>query len=124
MFAYSNCEVNMTIRHDTEEMASTARGIGAQVIQGPLRYPGRNGGLEIGGVAIERPLCELQDQEVLLIVAPLRPALKAPITCGLCGTPHERDECPACKAKREEAKRADEERLLFDEEFSPLLSEG
>ena len=123
MFEYSNCEVNMTIKHDTEELASAARGICAQVIQGPLRYPGRNGGLEIGGVAIERSLRELRGHEVLIVVAPLRPAAKAPITCGLCGMPHEGDECPASKAKRREARSADEERLLFDEEFSPLLSE-
>jgi hypothetical protein len=124
IFAYSNCEVNMTIRHDTEELAITARGIGAQVIQGAVHYPGRNGGLDVGDVDIEGPLCQLKDQEVLLIVAPVRPVQQVRTTCRLCGTLCERGECPSCKAKREEAKRAAEERLLFDEEFSPLLSEG
>lgn len=114
----------MMIKHDTEELAITARGIGAQVIRGAVHYPGREGGLDVGDVDIEGPLRQLQDQEVLLIVAPLRPAQEVPSVCGLCGTPYERGECPACKAKREGAKRAAEERLLFDDEFSPLLSEG
>lgn len=114
----------MTIGYDAEQLASTARAIGAQVIRVPVRYPGREGGLDVGDVDIERPLCELKDQEVLVIVAPLRPAQKVATICGLCATPCEGGECPACKAEREEAKRVVEERLLFDQEFSALLSEG
>jgi hypothetical protein len=114
----------MIIRQDAEELASTAQGIGAQVIRGAVRFPGRDGGLDIGDVDIEAPLCELQDQEVLLIVAPLLPAQKAPTICGLCGTTYAGDDCPACKAERKEAKSVTQERLLFDEEFSALLSEG
>ncbi|NIN69097.1 MAG: hypothetical protein GTO63_31305 [Anaerolineae bacterium] len=112
------------IRHDAEELGITAPGIGAQFIRGPVRYPGRNGGVEVGGVAIERTLRELRDQEVLLIVAPLDSAQKPSAICELCGNPHEEAECLARKAKREEAERAAEERLLFDDEFSALLSEG
>jgi hypothetical protein len=112
------------IRHDAEELGITASGIGAQFIRGPVRYPGRNGGVEVGGVAIEGPLCELRDQDVLVILAPLGAAPQVGTTCSLCSTPHEGGECPSCKAEREEAKRAVEERLLFDEEFSALLSEG
>ena len=114
----------MMTGRDAEELGITAPGIGAQFIRGPVRYPGRNGGVEVGGVAIEGPLCELRDQDVLVIVAPLGAAPQVRTTCGLCGTPYERGECLACKAKREEAKRVVEERLLFDEEFSALLSEG
>ncbi len=114
----------MTIRYDAEELASTAREIGAQVIRGSVRYPGHEGGLHAGDVDNERPLCELKDQEVLVIVAPLRSTQKVPTICGLCGTPYEGGQCPACKAEREEAKRLVEERLLFDQEFSALLSEG
>ena len=114
----------MIIRHDAEALAATARGLGAQVIRGAVRYPGREGGLDVGDVEIEGPLCALKDQEVLVIVAPLRPVQKAPAICGQCGTRYEGGECPACSAEREEAKRVVEERLLFDQEFSVLLSEG
>jgi len=114
----------MIIRHDAEELASAARGIGAQVIRGSVRYPGRKGSLDVGGVDIEGPLCGLKDEEVLVIVAPLRGAHKVASICRLCGTPYQGGECPACKAERKEAKRDVEERLLFDKEFSALLSEG
>jgi len=112
------------IKHDAEELAATARTVGAQVIRGAVRYPGRGEGLDVGDVGIERTLRELKDQEVLLIVAPLDSAQKPSTICELCGNPREEGECPACKAKREEAERAAEERLLFGEEFSALLCEG
>lgn len=114
----------MTIRYDAEELASTARAIGAQVIRGPVHYPGCGDGLDVGDVDIERTLRELKDQEVLVIVAPLHSPRKVPAICCLCGTPYEGGQCPACKAEREEAKRVVEERLLFDQEFSAMLSEG
>jgi hypothetical protein len=114
----------MIIRRDAEELASTAQGIGAQVIQGLVRYPGGAGGLSIGDLIIDEPLCELKDQEVLVIVAPLRPRHELGTVCRLCRTPYDGAKCPACNAGREEAKRVVEERLLFDEEFPALLSEG
>lgn len=113
----------MVIRQDAEGLASTAQEMGAQVIRGSVRYPGREGGLAIGDVDIEEPLGELKDQEVLVIVAPLRRAQELATICGRCRTPYEGAECPACKAEREEARRGVQERLLFDEEFSALLGE-
>jgi hypothetical protein len=115
----------MMIRRDAEELASTAQGIGAQVIQGLVRHPGREGGPDIWDVnIIEEPLWELKDQEVPLIVAPLRPRREPSTVCWLCRTPYQGAECPACSAGRKEAKRVVEERLLFDEEFPALLGEG
>lgn len=111
-------------KRDAEELAFTARAIGAQVIRGPVHYPGRGERLDVGDLEIERTLRGLKDQEVLLIVAPLDRGPQVRTTCSLCSTPYEGGECPACKAQREEAKRVVEERLLFDEEFSALLCEG
>lgn len=101
----------MVIRENAEELAVIAEEIGAQVIRGGVRYPGRQGGFEVGKVDIEQLPCEVEDQEVVMIVAPLGPVEELPSICGLCGTPYEEKECPACKAEREEAKRVIEERL-------------
>ncbi len=114
----------MAIRHEIQILSYMAERLGAQVIRGPVRYPGRRGGVDVGEVNIEEPLCGLKDQEVLIIVAPLNPAQEISTVCGSCGMPYERGECPACKTKSEETKRAAEEGLLFDEEFSGLLSQG
>ncbi len=114
----------MMSKRDAEELAFTARAIGAQVIRGPVHYPGQGERLDVGDLDIETTLRGLMDQEVLLIVAPLGGGRQVRTNCSLCSTPYEEGECPACKAQREEAKRFVEERLLFDEEFSALLSEG
>ena len=107
----------MIIRHDAEELAVTAQKIGAKVIRGPVHYPGRGGGLDVGGMDIEQPLYKLKDQEVLVIVAPLPPAQEVSTICVVCGTPCQGGECATCRAEREE-------RLLFDGQFSGLLSES
>jgi len=73
-----------------------------------VRYPGREGGFDIGDVDLEEVLWELKDQEVILILAPLFPVEELPTICGLCRTPYEGDECPTCRAERELAK------TLFD----------
>ncbi len=114
----------MAIRHETQVLSSIAKMFGAQVISGPVRYPGRRGGVDVGEVNIEEPLCGLKDQEVLIIVAPLHTAQEISTICGSCGMRYQGAECPACDTKSEETKRAAEEGLLFDEEFSGLLSEG
>ena len=86
-----------------------------------MRYPGELGDIEVVGVDIGEYLYELKDQEVMLIVAPLGPVEELPIICGLCGTPYADDECPACRAEREDAKRLIEERLRRDREEKDRL---
>ena len=113
----------MIIRDNTEGLASIPPESGARVIRGPVRYPGHHGSLDVGDVDIEELLCELKDQEVLLIIAPLRPVQRLATICGLCGTPYRGGQCPVCQAEREQAKRSAEESLLFDEGFSGLLGE-
>jgi len=96
---------------DAEELALIAKEIGAQVIRGRVRYPGRDGGLDVGGVDVEEFLYELKDHEVMIIIAPLGAVRQLPTICGLCMTPYTGDECPTCRMEREEAKRVIERRL-------------
>ena len=57
----------------------------------------------------------------MVIVAPLVPMQEMPVFCGLCGTRYDGEECPACRAEREEAKRVIEERLRGDREEKDRL---
>lgn len=86
-----------------------------------MRYPGRLGDIDVGGVDIGEYLYELKDQEVVVIVAPLFPMQELPVFCGLCGTRYDGDECPTCRAEREETKREIEERLRQDREEKERL---
>lgn len=110
-------------KRDAEELAFTAQAIGAQVIRGPVHYTGRGERLDVGDLEIERTLRGLMDEEVLLIVSPVERGPQVRSASPLSRPSYRGGECPARKARREEAKRVVEERLLFDEEFSALLSE-
>lgn len=54
---------------------------------------------------IERVLCAVEHQEVVMSVAPLGSVEESPTICGLCRTRYEERELSECKAKREQAKR-------------------
>ena len=97
--------------NDAEELALIAKEIGAQVIRGRVRYPGRDGGLDVGGVDIGEFLYELKDREEEIIKATLGAERQLATICGLCMTPYSGDECPRCRQEREEAKRVIERRL-------------
>jgi hypothetical protein len=105
---------------EAEELASAARQMGAQVVRGPLRYAANEGSAQVGDVDLDGLLHEMAAHEVLLIVAPLGAATNQHL-CPLCGRPYQEGECPDCEAKREEARRSQEERLLFDEGLPGLL---
>ena len=105
------------------ELALIAQEIGADVIRGPVRYPGKLGDIEVGSVDIGEYLYDLKDQEVMLISAPLGSVEELPLICGLCGTPYEADECPVCRQEREDAKGVIEERLREDREEKDKLIE-
>ena len=83
--------------------------------------PGHLGDVDVGGVDIGEYLNELEGQEVVAIVAPLFPVQELPVFCGLCGTRYDGEECPTCRAEREQAKRVIEERLRGDREEKDRL---
>ena len=109
-------------RDNAEELAGIPQQLGTQVVRGLVRNTGGEGRLHVGDVDVEELLYELKNQEVLVIVAPLRPAHMVATVCGVCKMPYEGGECPLCEAEQEEAKRAAEESLLFGEEPVGLLS--
>jgi len=114
----------MILKSNAEELALIAQEIGAEVIRGPVRYPGRLGDIDVGGVGIGEYLYELKDQEVMLVIVPIGPVEELPIICGLCGTPYTDDECPTCKTEREDAKRVIEDRLTKNgEETDGLIDD-
>ena len=86
-----------------------------------MRYTGHLGDMDVGGVDIGEYLYELKDQEVLVIVAPLFPVQKLPVFCGMCGTRYDGEECPTCRAEREDAKALIERRLRRDREEKDRL---
>ncbi len=104
-----------------EELASAARQMGAQVVRGPVQYAAQERSLQVGEVEIEGLLLDMAAHEVLLIVAPLDLERNQRLLCPLCGAAYVGGECPDCTAEREETRRGQEERLLFDEGFSGLL---
>ena len=111
----------MTLKSNTEELALIAEEIGAEAIRGPVRYPGKLGDIEVGGVDIGEYLYELKVQEVMLVIAPVGSVEEPPTLCGLCRTPYDADECPTCRAEREDAKTVIEERLREDREDKDRL---
>ena len=106
---------------DTEGLASAAQEMGARVLRGPVRYAAPGATLHVGDVEIDDLLHEMAAHEVLVIIAPLGLAQEPRLFCPLCGRAYQGGECPVCRAEQEDAKRSQEERLLFDEGFSGLL---
>lgn len=84
----------MTVKPNAQELALIAQAMGAEVIRGPVGYPGH-----------------LADIEVMLVVSPVGPVEELPMICGLCGTPYQGNERPTCKTERQDAGRVIEERL-------------
>ena len=106
---------------DTERLASVAQQMGASVLRGPVRHAAFGVSLHVGDVEIDDLLHEMAAHEVLVIIAPLGLAPEPCLLCPLCRRACQGGECPVCRAELEEAKRSQEERLLFDEGFSGLL---
>ena len=106
---------------DTEGLASVAQEMGARVLRGPVRYAAFGGSPHVGDVEIDDLLHEMAAHEVLVIIAPLGLAREPRLLCPLCRRAYQGGECPVCRAEQEEAKRSQEDRLLFDEGFSGLL---
>ena len=55
----------MILRSNTDELALVAEEIGAEVIRGTVRYPGREGGLDVGDFEVEELLHKLKGQRVI-----------------------------------------------------------
>lgn len=80
------------------ELAGIASEIGADVLQGVLRYPSATGGWQLGDLDLSEYLDRYRDKRLVLIIAPLGAAEPETYTCGICGfMMNEAGECPRCK---------------------------
>jgi hypothetical protein len=94
---------------NARELSNTAREIGADVLQGDLRYPSETGGWQLGDLDLSEYLDRYRDQQVVVIIAPLGRAPDPTCTCGICGfVMNEAMECPRCKLIIEETVRGRE----------------
>ena len=80
------------------ELAAIARELGADVLEGDLRYPSGEK-LHLGDVDLGMYLDRYRDQRLMVVLAPLGRAGTEPTTCEVCGFELEETdtECPRCK---------------------------
>lgn len=91
---------------NAQELTIIAHEIGADVLQGALRYPSESGGWQLGDLDLSEYLDRYRDQRLVLIIAPVGPAEAATYTCGVCGfVMNEAGECPRCKMRNADAAR-------------------
>ncbi len=83
---------------NARELEEIAHEIGADVLQGVLRYPSDAGGWQLGDLDLSEYLARYRDQRLVLIIAPLGAAEPTTYTCGVCGfVMNDVMECPRCK---------------------------
>ena len=89
---------------NAEELANIAKGTGADILRGPLRYPSHSGGWQLGDIDFSEYMDKYCDHEIVVIIASVGKAGEVePDTyvCGICGfTMTELRECPRCKLQR------------------------
>ena len=114
---------------NASELANSAREVGAEVLEGALRYPSESGSWQLGAVDLGEYLDRYRDQRLVLILVPLGGVEKETFTCGVCGfVMGELQECPRCKltvddAAREVERRVQEREQLF-EDIEEYLGRG
>ena len=81
---------------NAHELARIASEVGADVLEGALRYPSDCGGWQLGDIDLNEYLDRYRDQRLVLIIAPVGEAEAATYTCGVCGfVMNEVGECPS-----------------------------
>lgn len=101
---------------NASELSNIAQEIGAEIIEGDLRYPSDTGGWQVGAIDLSEYLARFRDKKVMLILAPVGDAEGGRFVCGICGfAMNSLGECPRCKLHIEEAVSGFRQRALFDE---------
>ena len=84
---------------NASELKHITAEIGADVLEGALRYPSETGGWQLGNLDLSEYLDRYRNQRLVIIIAPVGQAQAETYTCGICGFAYnERGECPRCKA--------------------------
>jgi phage FluMu protein Com len=83
----------------TSQLTGIARELGAEILEGKLRFPSRTGGWQLGDVDLGNYLARYRDQGVVIVLVPLATEETQPVTCDVCGYVMDAtdDECPRCK---------------------------
>jgi hypothetical protein len=67
------------------ELANIAREVGADVLEGDLRYPSDTGGWQFGDLDPSEYLDRYRGKRLVLIIVPVGEAESETYTCGICG---------------------------------------
>ena len=106
---------------NASELATIAREVGAEVLEGDLRYPSQAGSWQLGDLDLGEHLRRYRDQQLMVVLVPLGMAEKETATCGICGFVMDKvGECPRCKLALQSATDAIEGQIqereqLFDD---------
>ena len=68
-----------------QEIAVMADEVGADILQGVLRYPSDTGGWQLGDLDLSEYLDRYRNERLVLIIAPVGQASDPTYTCGICG---------------------------------------
>jgi hypothetical protein len=93
-------EDTMTVEEtNASQLASLARDVGAEVLEGTLRYPSRSGSWQLGDVDLGDYLSRHRDQRLMLVLVPVGTLQRGQVTCDVCGYAMDESEaeCPRCK---------------------------
>jgi hypothetical protein len=83
---------------NASELKEIAAEIGAEVLEGALRYPSETGGWQLGELDLSEYLDRYRNQRLVIIIAPAGQADAPTYTCGICGfVMNEAGECPRCR---------------------------
>ena len=84
---------------NVSQLATIAREVGAEVLEGNLSYPSRTGNWQVGDVDLGDLLGRYRDQRMMVVLVPVGKEKTGTVTCDVCGyIMDEADqECPRCK---------------------------
>ena len=84
---------------NTSQLETLARTMGAEILEGNVRYPSRTGGWQVGEVDLGDFLRRYRDQRLMVVLVPVGEPKKETVTCKVCGYIMDQDEkeCPRCK---------------------------
>jgi hypothetical protein len=83
---------------NVNELATIAAETGAEVLRGPLRYPSKSGGWQLGDLDLSEHLWQYRDCDVTVTIAATGKAEPERVVCGICGfVMDEVGDCPRCK---------------------------
>jgi hypothetical protein len=70
---------------NASELATIAREVGGEILEGALHYPSETGSWQLGGVELGKYLAKDCDQRLMIILVPLSKATKEAYIGSVCG---------------------------------------